>query len=123
MRNQKHYGIKSITINGTTVNTVNIRVNNTPFNAKALAHLRGLDVNLIINPTVVINRKTNRISERIEICYTGMNYAYDSLIIKAIGQALKAIKLNNIDEQYNWCDYKPTKADCWDGDESFNFLQ
>jgi hypothetical protein len=32
-----------------------------------------------------------------------MNYAYDSLIIKAIGQALKAIKLNNIDEQYTWC--------------------
>jgi hypothetical protein len=123
MKNQKHFGIKSITINGTTVNTVNIRVNNTAFNAKALAHLRNLDVNLIINPTVVINRKTNRISERIEICYTGMNYAYDSLIIKAIGQALKAIKLNNIDEQYNWCDYKPTEADCWDGDESLNFLQ
>ena len=111
MKNQKHFGIKSITINGTTVNTVNIRVNNTAFNAKALADLRNLDVNLIINPTVVINRKTNRISERIEICYTGMNYAYDSLIIKAIGQALKAIKLNNIDEKYNWCDYKPTEKD------------
>ena len=123
MKNQKHFGIKSITINGIAINTVNIRVNNTAFNAKALADLRNLDVNLIINPIVVINKKTNRISERIEICYTGMNYAYDSLIIKAIGQALKAIKLNNIDEQYNWCDYKPTEADCWDGDESDKVLQ
>tara|TARA_R110000868_G_scaffold52143_1_gene164947 strand:- start:1908 stop:2279 length:372 start_codon:yes stop_codon:yes gene_type:complete len=123
MKNQKHFGIKSITINGTSINTVNIRVNNTPFNANALAHLRGLDVNLITNPTLAINRKTGKVSERIEICYTGMNYAYDSLIIKAIGLALKSIKLNNIDEQYNWCDYKPTEADCWDGDESDKFLQ
>ncbi len=111
MKNQRHYGIKSITINGTSINTVNIRVNNTAFNAKALAHLRNLDAKLIVNPTQVLNRKTNRISERIEICYTGMNYSYDGLIIKAIGQALKAIKLNNIDEQYNWCDDRPTEED------------
>jgi len=123
MKNQKHFGIKSITINGTSINTVNVRVNNTPFNAKELAHLQGLDVNLITNSTLAINRKTGKVSERIEICYTGMNYAYDSLIIKAIGQALKAIKLNNIDEQYNWCDYKPTEVDCWDGDESGKILQ
>jgi hypothetical protein len=123
MKNQKHFGIKSITINGTNINTVNIRVNNTAFNAKALAHLHNLDAKLIISPTQVLNRKTNRISERIEICYTGMNYSYDGLIIKAIGQALKVIKLNNIDEQYIWCNDRPTEADCWNGDESFNFLQ
>lgn len=103
MQNQKHFGIKSIAINGTTINTVNIRVNKTPFNTKALAHLNNLDEKLTVYPTQVLNRKTGRISERIEICYTGINYAYDGLIIKAIGQALKAIKLNNIDEQYTWC--------------------
>jgi hypothetical protein len=123
MKNQKHFGIKSITINGTSINTVNIRVNNTPFNANALAHLNNLDEKLTVYPTQVLNRKTGRISERIEICYTGINYAYDGLIIKAIGQTLKAIKLNNIDEQYNWCSDRPTEADCWDGDESDNFLQ
>jgi hypothetical protein len=123
MKNQRHYGIKFITINGTSINTVNIRVNNTAFNAKALAHLRNLDAKLIVNPTQVLNKKTGRISERIEICYTGINLAYDGLIIKAIGQALKAIKLNNIDEQYNWCDDRPTEADYWDGDESYKSLQ
>ncbi len=103
MKIQKTFGIKSININGTAINTVNVRVNNTSFNSNVLSDLRKLDSKLCITNVTVPNFRKQTTSERIEISYTGMDYYHDLSIIKAIGKKLKIIKLNNIDDKYNWC--------------------
>jgi len=83
------FGMKTILVNGTPVNTFKIRVNNNEFNESVLAPLSMVDKDIRVTP-IELYRKDSYQS-LIEISYTGMNWEKDFLIFRTVGKSLKDI--------------------------------
>jgi len=83
------FGMKTISVNGTSINTFRIRVNNNEFNESVLAPLSMVDKDIRVTP-IELYRKDSYQS-LIEISYTGMNWEKDFLIFRTVGKSLKDI--------------------------------
>jgi len=94
------FGMKTILVNGTPVNTFKIRVNNNEFNESVLAPLSMVDKDIRVTP-IELYRK-NSYQSLIEISYTGMNCEKDFLIFRTVGKSLKDIQMNNLNQRYAW---------------------
>jgi len=92
--------MKTISVNGTPVNTFKIRVNNNEFNESVLAALSMVDKDIRVTP-IELYRKDSYQS-LIEISYTGMNWEKDFLIFRTVGKSLKDIQMNNLNQRYAW---------------------
>ena len=100
MKSINVFGMKTITVNGTPVNTFRIRVNNNEFNESVLAPLSMVDKDIRVTP-IELYRKDSYQS-LIEISYTGMNWEKDFLIFRTVGKSLKDIQMNNLNQRYSW---------------------
>ena len=100
MKSINVFGMKTITVNGTPVNTFRIRVNNNEFNESVLAPLSMVDKDIRVTP-IELYRKDSYQS-LIEISYTGMNWEKDFLIFRTVGKSLKDIQMNNLNQRYAW---------------------
>ena len=94
------FGMKTISVNGTSINTFRIRVNNNEFNESVLAPLSMVDKDIRVTP-IELYRKDSYQS-LIEISYTGMNWEKDFLIFRTVGKSLKDIQMNNLNQRYAW---------------------
>lgn len=100
MKSINVFGMKTINVNGTPVNTFKIRVNNNEFNESVLASLSMVDKDIRVTP-IELYRK-NSYQSLIEISYTGMNWEKDFLIFRTVGKSLKDIQMNNLNQRYAW---------------------
>ena len=100
MKSINVFGMKTINVNGTPVNTFRIRVNNNEFNESVLAPLSMVDKDIRVTP-IELYRKDSYQS-LIEISYTGMNWEKDFLIFRTVGKSLKDIQMNNLNQRYAW---------------------
>lgn len=100
MKSINVFGMKTINVNGTPVNTFRIRVNNNKFNESVLAPLSMVDKDIRVTP-IELYRKDSYQS-LIEISYTGMNWEKDFLIFRTVGKSLKDIQMNNLNQRYAW---------------------
>jgi hypothetical protein len=96
------FGMKTISVNGTSINTFKIRVTNNQFNETVLASLPMVDKDIRITPVSTCRRSSYQ--SLIEISYTGMNWDKDFLIFRTVGKSLKEIQLNNLNQRYSWTD-------------------
>ena len=94
------FGMKTINVNGTSINTFKIRVTNNEFNESVMASLSMVDKDIRVTP-IELWRK-NKFQSLIEISYTGMNWDKDFLIFKTVGKSLKDIQMNNLNQRYAW---------------------
>jgi hypothetical protein len=102
MKSINVFGMKTISINGTSINTFKIRVTNNQFNETVLASLPMVDKDIRITPLSTYRRGSYQ--SLIEISYTGMNWDKDFLIFRTVGKSLKEIQLNNLNQRYSWTD-------------------
>ena len=100
MKSINVFGMKTITVNGTPVNTFRIRVSNNDYNQSVLAPLSMVDKDIRVTP-IELYRKDSYQS-LIEISYTGMNWEKDFLIFRTVGKSLKDIQMNNLNQRYAW---------------------
>lgn len=100
MKSINVFGMKTITVNGTPVNTFRIRVNNNEFNESVLAPLSMVDKDIRVTP--VSTYRKDSYQSLIEISYTGMNWEKDFLIFRTVGKSLKDIQMNNLNQRYAW---------------------
>lgn len=100
MKSINVFGMKTITVNGTPVNTFRIRVSNNDYNQSVLAPLSMVDKDIRVTP--VSTYRNNNFQSLIEISYTGMNWEKDFLIFRTVGKSLKDIQLNKLNQRYSW---------------------
>ncbi len=100
MKSINVFGMKTITVNGTPINTFKIRVNNNEFNESVLASLSMVDKDIRVTPVSTYRRGSYQ--SLIEISYTGMNWDKDFLIFRTVGKSLKDIQMNNLNQRYAW---------------------
>lgn len=100
MKSINVFGMKTINVNGTRVNTFRIRVKNNEFNESVLAPLSMVDKDIRVTP-IELYRKDS-LQFLIEISYTGMNWEKDFLIFRTVGKSLKDIQMNNLNQRYAW---------------------
>lgn len=87
------FGIKTITINGFTLQTFRVRVKNTPFNRQLI------EKEFEYDPIYSLPSADGRL---IDISFTAPYHPMNSQTFKRIGVVLKQIQLNNIEEKYSW---------------------
>jgi len=100
MKSINVFGMKTISVNGTAINTFKVRVTNNQFNQSALASLSMVDKDIRVTPLTTY--RNNNFQSLIEITYTGMNWDKDFLIFRTVGKSLKDIQLNKLNERYSW---------------------
>ena len=71
MKSINVFGMQTITVNGTPINTFKIRVTNNDYNESVLAPLSMISKDLRVTP--VTTYRNNKYQSLIEISYTGMN--------------------------------------------------
>ena len=87
---KKIFGIKSININGTIINTFNVMIKSTEANAK-LVKASGLD----------FNGYAGRNGDRIQITYTSLSHKDFNDKVNILGHLLRSVALNNLNTKYN----------------------
>jgi hypothetical protein len=87
------YGIKTININGTIVNTYNVSVKNTPYN-KELLKKEG------INHEITDGKH----SQKLKMTFTSTDVTDFRRETYRLGKALENIALNNLANKYSWYD-------------------
>ena len=100
MKSINLFGMQTVLVNGTPVNTFKIRVTNNDYNESALAPLSMISNNLRVVP--VTTYRNNKYQSLIEISYTGMNHEIDFAVFRTVGKSLKDIQLNKLNERYAW---------------------
>ena len=100
MKSINVFGMQTVSVNGTPVNTFRIRVTNNDYNESVLAPLSMISNNLRVIPVATL--RNNKYQSLIEISYTGMNWEVDFAIFRKVGQSLKDIQLNKLNERYAW---------------------
>jgi hypothetical protein len=100
MKSINVFGMKTVLVNNTPINTFRIRVNNNEFNESVMAALSMVDKDIRVTP-IELYRKDSYQS-LIEISYTGMNWDKDFLIFRTVGKSLKDIQMNNLNQRYAW---------------------
>jgi hypothetical protein len=100
MKSINVFGMKTITVNGTAINTFKVRVSNNDYNQSVLAPLSMVDKDIRVTP--VSTYRNNNFQSLIEISYTGMNWDKDYFIFRTVGKSLKDIQLNNLNQRYAW---------------------
>lgn len=100
MKSINLFGMQTITVNGTPVNTFKIRVTNNDYNESVLAPLSMISRDLRVTP--VSTFRNNKYQSLIEISYTGMNWEIDFVVFRTVGKSLKDIQLNKLNERYSW---------------------
>ncbi len=86
----KIFGIKSIVVNGTVINTFNVMIKSTEANSK-LVKASGLD----------FNGYAGRNGDRIQITYTSLNHKDFDDKVNILGHLLRSVALNNLNTKYN----------------------
>jgi hypothetical protein len=93
MENQQLFGIKTIYINGFTVHTLCVRVKDNYFNSQLIQkECKGLSV-------CNVSTKKNSL---IEMRFTTMDLRLFNLACKTLGNILKQIAKENLNNKYNW---------------------
>lgn len=87
--NKAIYGLRTIKINGFTVFTIKLYVNNNAFNYSLL---RKEELPFHIT----------RLGNKLGIEYVSLSQSDFDAMCKKVGKALKAIAQNNLDEKYSW---------------------
>jgi hypothetical protein len=100
MKSINVFGMQTVLVNNTPVNTFRIRVNNNDYNESVLAPLSMISNNLRVTPITTF--RNNKYQSLIEISYTGMNWEADFVIFRTVGKSLKDIQLNKLNERYAW---------------------
>lgn len=100
MKSINVFGMQTVLVNGTPVNTFRIRVTNNDYNESVLAPLSMISRDLRVIP--VSTFRNNKYQSLIEISYTGMNWEADFKIFRTVGKSLKDIQLNKLNERYAW---------------------
>jgi hypothetical protein len=100
MKSINLFGMQTVLVNGTAVNTFKIRVTNNDYNESVLAPLSMISKDLRVTP--VTTYRNNKYQSLIEISYTGMNWEADFKIFRTVGKSLKDIQLNKLNERYAW---------------------
>ena len=100
MKSINVFGMQTILVNGTPVNTFKVRVTNNDYNESVLAPLSMISNNLMVTPVTTF--RNNKYQSLIEISYTGMNWEKDFLIFRTVGKSLKDIQMNNLNQRYSW---------------------
>jgi len=100
MKSINVFGMQTILVNGTPVNTFKVRVTNNDYNESVLAPLSMISRDLRVTP--VTTYRNNKYQSLIEISYTGMNWEKDFLIFRTVGKSLKDIQMNNLNQRYAW---------------------
>ncbi len=94
------FGMKTISVNGTSINTFKIRVTRNEFNESVIASLSLVDKDIRVTPIDLWKKDSYQCL--IEISYTGMNWEKDFLIFRTVGKSLKDIQMNNLNQRYAW---------------------
>ena len=94
------FGMQTVLVNNTPVNTFRVRVTNNDYNESVLAPLSMISNNLSVTPVTTF--RNNKYQSLIEISYTGMNWEIDMVVFKTVGKSLKDIQLNKLNERYAW---------------------
>jgi hypothetical protein len=94
------FGMQTVLVNNTPVNTFRVRVTNNDYNESVLAPLSMISKDLRVTPVTTF--RNNRFQSLIEISYTGMNWEIDFAVFKTVGKSLKDIQLNKLNERYAW---------------------
>ena len=94
------FGMQTVLVNNTPINTFRVRVTNNDYNESVLAPLSMISNNLSVTPITTF--RNNKFQSLIEISYTGMNWEIDMVVFKTVGKSLKDIQLNKLNERYAW---------------------
>jgi hypothetical protein len=100
MKSINLFGMQTVLVNGTPVNTFKIRVSYSDFNESVLAPLHMISKDIRVQP--VHSYRNNKVQSLIEISYTGMNWEIDFVVFRTVGKSLKDIQLNKLNERYAW---------------------
>jgi hypothetical protein len=92
----KVFGINTLYFSEVPVYTILIRVNVTPFNQEILIH----GLNRPLSPYSNVNIKY--VSKKIEISFITLNKEQFEKVAKAVGNVLKRIAQNNLNNKYQW---------------------
>jgi hypothetical protein len=87
------YGIKTININGTIVNTYNVSVKNTLYN-KELLEKEGINHEIT----------NGKHSQKLKMTFTSTDVMEFTRQTYRLGKALENIALNNLTNKYSWYD-------------------
>lgn len=100
MKSINLFGMQTVLVNGTPVNTFKIRVTNNDYNKDVLTPLCMISKNIKVQS--VHTYRNSKPQSLIEISYTGMNWEADFEIFRTVGKTLKDIQLNKLNEKYAW---------------------
>jgi hypothetical protein len=100
MKSINLFGMQTVLVNGTPVNTFKIRVSHSDYNESVLAPLHMISKDIRVQP--VHSYRNNKVQSLIEISYTGMNWEIDFVVFRTVGKSLKDIQLNKLNERYAW---------------------
>jgi hypothetical protein len=100
MKSINLFGMQTILVNGTPVNTFKVRVTNNDYNESVLAPLSMISKDLRVTP--VTTYRNNKYQSLIEVSYTGMNWEVDFVVFRTVGKSLKDIQVNKLNERYSW---------------------
>jgi hypothetical protein len=94
------FGMQTVLVNNTPVNTFRVRVTNNDYNESVLAPLSIISKDLRVTPVTTF--RNNKYQSLIEVSYTGMNWEIDMVVFKTVGKSLKDIQVNKLNERYSW---------------------
>ena len=95
MKSINLFGMQTVLVNGTPVNTFKIRVSHSDYNESVLAPLLMISNNIRVQPIAMF--RNNKAQSLIEI-----SWEVDFKIFRTVGKSLKDIQLNKLNERYSW---------------------